>query len=89
MTTTTHQHKARCAVCGGTLRATTITHEKRREGQLYLFQNVPAKVCDACVELWIDEEILREIDRLITQGVPAYTIETPVYDFHRTTTAAK
>lgn len=89
MTTKTTQHNARCAICGGTLRATTITHEERRGDNLYLFQNVPAKVCDACGELWIDEEILREIDRLITKGVPVRTVETPVYDFPRATATAK
>ena len=47
MTTKTEQHNALCAICGGTLRVTTITHEERRGDNLYLFQNVPAKVCDA------------------------------------------
>jgi YgiT-type zinc finger domain-containing protein len=89
MTTKTKQYEARCAVCEGTLRTTTITHEERRGDNIYLFQNVPAKVCDACGELWIDEEVLREIDRLITNGVPVRTVETPVYDFIRTPTTAK
>ena len=72
-----------CAVCGGELRETTITHEERRGEHLYLFQNVPAKVCVACGELWIDEEVLQALDRLITEGVPMRTVETPVFDFAR------
>jgi YgiT-type zinc finger domain-containing protein len=75
------QHTALCAVCSGNLEATTITHEEKRGTSLCLFQNVPAKVCTACGEIWIDEEVLKELDRLIETGVPVRTVETPVYDF--------
>jgi YgiT-type zinc finger domain-containing protein len=81
MTTTTNN--LLCAVCGGALEATTITHEVKRGADIYLFQNVPAKVCAACGEIWIDEEVLQVIDRLIESGVPARKVETPVYDFPR------
>ena len=89
MTTKTKQQKARCAVCGGTIHATTITHEERRGENLYLFRNVPARVCEACGELWIDEEVLQQVDRLITEGVPVQTVETPVYEFPLTPTTTK
>ena len=72
-----------CAVCGGELKATTITHEEKRDSQIYLFQNVPAKVCAACGEMWIDEEVMQQIDQLIETGVPVRKVETPVYDFAR------
>jgi YgiT-type zinc finger domain-containing protein len=80
---TTPSNHQRCAVCGGTLEATTITHEVKRGTQIYLFQNVPAQVCTACREIWIDEEVLQVIDRLIESGVPVRKVETPVYDFPR------
>jgi YgiT-type zinc finger domain-containing protein len=72
-----------CAACGGTGEATTITHEVKRGTHMYLFQNVPATICGECRELWIDEEVLQEIDTLIEYGVPVRKIETPVYDFSR------
>jgi YgiT-type zinc finger domain-containing protein len=78
---TTNANNQLCAVCGGELQTTTITHEEKRDGQIYLFQNVPAKVCTACGEIWIDEEMLQEIDKLIESGVPVRKVETPVYDF--------
>jgi len=83
MTTNPNNHL--CAVCGGELQATTITHEEKRGTHLYLFQNVPAKVCTACGEIWIDEETLKELDQLIETGVPVRTVETPIYDFARAT----
>jgi YgiT-type zinc finger domain-containing protein len=70
-----------CAVCGGELRATTITHEERRGEHLYLFENVPAQVCTKCGEIWIDEKTLQVIDRLIEQGRPTCHVPTPLYDF--------
>jgi YgiT-type zinc finger domain-containing protein len=80
MTTSNNQ---RCAICGGTLEETTITHEEKRGTHIYLFQNVPAKICSECREIWIDEEVLQQIDRLIETGVPVRKVETPVYDFPR------
>ena len=73
----------RCAVCGGALEATMITHEVKRGTDIYLFQHVPAKVCTTCREMWIDEEVLQQIDQLRASGVPVRTVETPVYDFPR------
>jgi YgiT-type zinc finger domain-containing protein len=72
-----------CVLCGGTLEATTITHEVKRGTHIYLFQNVPAKICSACRDIWIDDEVLEQIDRLIESGVPVRKVETPVYDFSR------
>ncbi len=81
MTTKTRHTKDRCAVCGGRLRSTTITHAERRRARLSLFQHVPAQVCTVCEELWIDEATLREVDRLLREGEPVRKLETPVYDF--------
>jgi YgiT-type zinc finger domain-containing protein len=81
MKTKAKHNKERCAVCGGEFHATTLTHEERRGTNLYLFQNVPAQVCKACGEIWIEEATLREIDRLIREGEPIRRVETPVYDF--------
>ncbi len=73
--------KNTCAVCGGNLTATTITHEERRDDKLYLFRHVPAQVCGRCGEVWIEEKVLQEIDRLIEHGRPTRIEETPVFDF--------
>jgi hypothetical protein len=50
---------------------------------MYVFENVPAKICGECREIWIDEEVLQQIDQLIETGVPERKVETPVYDFPR------
>jgi YgiT-type zinc finger domain-containing protein len=83
------KHQNQCAVCGGTLKSTTLTHEERRGDQLYLFQNVPAQVCAACGEIWIGEAVLREIDELIESGEPVREVKTPVFDFASTSDLLK
>jgi YgiT-type zinc finger domain-containing protein len=72
--------KSACAVCGGRLTESTITHEELRGDKFYLFHNVPARVCDRCGEVWIEEKVLQEIDRLIARGRPTRIEPTPVFD---------
>ena len=74
------RRSTRCVICCGELRQTIITHEECRGANLYLFENVPAQVCTACGEIWIEEATLQEIDRLIREGEPVRKVETPVYD---------
>jgi YgiT-type zinc finger domain-containing protein len=81
MKTTSKQKKNICAICGGKLQNTTITHEEKRRETNYLFRHAPAPVCSACGEIWIEELTLREIDQLIKEGQPTRKVETPVYEF--------
>lgn len=81
MRTMTRRAKEPCAVCGSKLRPTTVTHEERREAHCYLFQNVPAQVCAACGEVWIEEATLREIDRLLSKGGPVHKVHTQIFNF--------
>ena len=57
-----------------------LRFRERRGSQLYLFQNVPAQVCSVCGEIWIEETVLQEVDRLIESGEPVREIKTPVFD---------
>lgn len=78
--TTKTQTKELCSVCGGNLRDTTITHQEQRDSKFYLFRNVPAQVCDACGEIWIEEKTLQKIDLLIEKGHPTRKVQTPLFD---------
>ncbi len=70
-----------CAICGGELVGTTITYDERGCGELYFCKNVPAHICKVCGEIWIDDEVLEKVERLIKEGSPAEKIQTSVYDF--------
>lgn len=81
MKSNTKKKRPVCAICGGQLRRTAITHEEKRGTRIYLIENVPAKVCRVCGEVWIAGTTLKEMDRLILEGEPVRKITTPVYDF--------
>lgn len=74
-----------CPLCGGSLSKKTITHEERHNGQLYIFENVEALVCNQCGEEYLSAKILEEMDRVVREGrKPTRKMETPVFDLATT-----
>lgn len=70
-----------CPLCGGALVEKTITHEERRNGRLYVFENVEALVCGQCGEEYLGAEILDEMDRVVREArEPTKKEEIPVFD---------
>lgn len=75
------QEKEYCPLCEGVLEDQVITHEGRdAEGHLYVFENVPARVCDQCGEVWLPAATVDLLDEAIAKAKPRKTIKTPVYD---------
>ncbi|MFQ5853446.1 MAG: type II toxin-antitoxin system MqsA family antitoxin [Candidatus Binatia bacterium] len=71
-----------CPICGGNLKEELITHEERDEsGTLYIFENVPALVCEECGDYLLTDEVVKRLDQLIQKNEPVRTVETLVYDF--------
>ena len=51
-------------------------------GQLYLIEHVPARVClETGEQLFLPETVERIQDIIDRQPVPSRIVETPVYDF--------
>lgn len=74
-----------CPECGGTMRLQTITHEERgADGTLYVFENVPAWVCEQCGEIYLDAAVDAKLDEIVERQAPTRTIEAPVYDYANT-----
>ncbi|MBI1744939.1 type II toxin-antitoxin system MqsA family antitoxin [Candidatus Acetothermia bacterium] len=70
-----------CPLCGGLIEDRTIVHEERdAQGHLYIFENVPARVCDQCGEVWLPAATIDLLDEVIAKAKPKKTVETPVYD---------
>jgi YgiT-type zinc finger domain-containing protein len=80
---TSSTNPIRCAVCGSNHVQTTITHHARRGATIYVFENVPAYVCDHCGEVWIDGQVLHHIDRLIMLIDAGKVAPAPVSDYGR------
>jgi len=73
-----------CPICGGDLIKQLVTHTEQDErGNFYIYENVPAQVCEECGEYLLSDETVRKMDRLVQKAKPDRKIEAPVYDFAR------
>ncbi len=60
----------------------TLTYPLEVEGQFYLIENVPARVCVETGEQLFSPETVERLQRLVWEKTqPARIVETPVLDF--------
>ncbi|TAK60556.1 MAG: type II toxin-antitoxin system MqsA family antitoxin [Bacteroidetes bacterium] len=79
--TTTHQYSD-CSFCGGTVKEEHTDLDYRYRGNLYIFQNVPAGVCQQCGEKYLTADVAKRIEQKIkTNERWEKTIPVPVEDF--------
>jgi len=71
-----------CTFCGGEVRSDTVEMDYRYKGQLYIFQDVPAGVCQQCGERYFIGKVSKEIERRIqAKNQWKKTISVPVNKF--------
>ena len=73
-----------CKSCHGLLplEQRLITVYRKRKGQLFVFENVPAKVCQNCGERFFAAEVVQTMERLMTMPeAQQRTISVPVIAF--------
>jgi len=54
-----------CSFCGGEVKGDKVELDYRDKGKLYIFQNVPAGVCQQCGEKYLAAKVAKEIERRI------------------------
>ncbi|MDI6791449.1 MAG: type II toxin-antitoxin system MqsA family antitoxin [bacterium] len=54
-----------CSFCGGEVKDEKVELDYRYQGDLFVFQNVPAGVCQQCGEKYLTAKVAKEIERLI------------------------
>lgn len=54
---------ADCTFCGGAVEERRIDFDYRRRGQLLVFRNVPAGVCQQCGEKYFQPAVLKKMDQ--------------------------
>jgi YgiT-type zinc finger domain-containing protein len=65
-----------------TLIETTVNYTIEYQGQLYLIEQVPARVCQETGEEYFSPDTVEHIQALIKSGrPPARVITTPVYRY--------
>lgn len=68
-----------CSLCGGEVLEDRVELDYRHRGQLYIFQNVPAGVCQQCGEKYLIAAVAKEIEyRIRTKQTWEKTIAVPV-----------
>lgn len=68
-----------CSFCGGAVKEDKVELDYRYKGDLFIFQNVPAGVCQQCGEKYLMAKVAKEIERRIqTKKKWDKTISIPV-----------
>ncbi|MBI4769947.1 MAG: type II toxin-antitoxin system MqsA family antitoxin [Chloroflexi bacterium] len=73
-----------CYFCKGKLKSTQIRHVHPWKGRVYIFNRVPAEVCQQCGEVYLAPAVLEKMDRVtLGEVVPDSTESIPVYGFEK------
>ncbi|MCX5751601.1 MAG: YgiT-type zinc finger protein [Candidatus Saganbacteria bacterium] len=54
-----------CEACGGSLKKDKVNLEEFEGGKLYVMEQVPAYVCEACGEIWVPAPVLKEFEKML------------------------
>src|SRR5207253_7470898 len=57
-----------------------VTHVHTWEGKIFLFEDVPADVCQQCGEIYFSPDILEVMDKIVTSDIePKTKVAVPVF----------
>ena len=65
------QAAAPCPRCGGALVATTVRTTVWQGDRVAIVEDIPALVCEACLEQFYDDAVSDALRRLAEEGFPA------------------
>ena len=72
-----------CPRCGQGLRSATVKTAIWREDRLFVVEDIPAHVCDACMEQFYDEPTTEALRRLTGEGfasaTPTREVVVPIF----------
>lgn len=60
-----------CPRCNQVMRADTVRTAIWREDRLVVVEDIPAQVCDSCIEQFYDDETTEALRRLMEEGFPS------------------
>lgn len=70
----------KCAKCGGELRPKRVALDRRWQGELFVFEDVPVQTCEDCGEIWIDASVASEMEACIIKGkTPSKKVEISAF----------
>jgi YgiT-type zinc finger domain-containing protein len=74
----------KCSIqgCPGEYENRTIIHTVQRDGQVYVFEHVPAEVCTVCGDTLLTPETIRHIESLLKEKVNVKPEKVvPLYEY--------
>jgi len=71
-----------CSFCDGELEERLVQHEYRWEGKLFVFEDVPARVCRQCGEKYFDAKVVKAMERaVLDQLEPKRILQVPLFSY--------
>ena len=71
-----------CSFCNGELEERNVQYEYRWEGKLFVFEDVPVRVCRQCGEKYIDAKVVKAMERaVLDQLEPKRILQVPVFSY--------
>jgi len=59
-----------------------VQHEYRWEGDLFVFEEVPARVCRQCGETYFDAKVVKAMERAVLEQLkPKRILHVPVFSY--------
>jgi len=77
-----------CYYCKGRVAPQRVRHIHPWNGQVYIFDDVPAEVCQQCGEVYFRPDTLSTFDRLVGEDIkPTTMVTVPVFSLAGTPAA--
>jgi YgiT-type zinc finger domain-containing protein len=73
---------ASCSYCEGELEERLVQHEYRWEGKLFVFEDVPARVCRQCGEKYFESKVAKAMEKAVLEQLqPKRIMHVPVFSY--------
>ncbi len=74
------RRSSKCAVCGGKLTRKIIKYDQHWGDKIVIFEDVPARTCLACGEIWLGSKVVEAMDMILKQQKkPKRIMSIPVW----------
>jgi len=71
-----------CSFCEGELEEQLVQHEYHWEGKLFVFEDVPARVCRQCGERYFDAAVVKAMEQAVLEQLePKRILQVPVFSY--------
>jgi YgiT-type zinc finger domain-containing protein len=73
---------APCSLCGGEVVAKLVQYEHRWGSKLFVFEDMPAGVCQQCGEAYFTAETVKAMEKAVLSELkPKRVIEVPIFSY--------